>query len=167
MSAILLSTCAPSATADDAVADARAEIVACIDVNLASVERAFDDLYFASEFLLNKVCTNELTKAAEVYQDENNNRQKAALTKKCGPLVEVEDETFNVFSEIDFDQSQKNAQARRVQACHDNYGFIRAGEVVASYDKLESIFVAMTAYTSKRLLNIRIARLDGESTGDK
>ena len=167
ITATVLAACYGPATADESYVEAGNTVRACIDENLVSVERAFDDLYFASEFLLNKVCTSELTDAAEAYQDENENRLNAVLTKKCGPLVEVESETFNVFSEIDFDQSQKNAQARRVRACHANNGFNRIRPETAAYDGLESIFVVMTAYTSKRLLNLRIARLDDKPTGDK
>ena len=168
----MLAACAPPSSADETVRESRVAVESCIDANLDHVEMAFENLYFGSEYLLSKICAAELGAAVEVYHIENNARRDAATTKKCGPIVEIEDDRLKSYpDEVDFDQSLANAKVRRdrdrILDCHRGRTNFGMPERPLPYEALESIHVVMTVYASKRLLNLRISRLDGESTGDK
>lgn len=149
------------------MADAKASGISCIDKNVDAVERAFDNLNEASDFIVLRLCNAEGSLAEKAFRAENKRRQTEYLDEICGELpADVEDEPFNAFSEINFDEASEEAALSKIKSCRHKNVFGGSLWDDDNPELLDPPSYMFHSYASQRLLNLRIARLEGGSTGD-
>ena len=140
---------------------------ACIDAGLEDVERAFDSLSEATDFLVFQLCRLEVDEMEEAYRTENLRLAEIAKIEKCGELKEG-DSVFDILAQpIDLEaMTAADNQRSEILRCHRehmNFGGLQLGFVD---EALPAASDELTAYTARRLLELRTSRLESASTGD-
>ena len=140
------------ALAQDA-ADPNASIEACIRANAARVERAFDSLVEATNFLTGNICLKEIAEAAEVTRATQQERQRARVEEMCAqfdgqtPMQMVGNPMAAECQAMEYDSLWTDVETTVIYA-----GSYAAGRVPAE----------MASLAASLLLDARLARLEAD-----
>jgi hypothetical protein len=164
LTASLLCACSGIAQSEGAYVIADAAVQSCIDDNLDQVEQAFDSLSDASDFVVGRICALELTKSEVHYRAENERRKEIAIVEACGELKAGTDSVDRLLEgPFDVDASIEH---QKTEQCHMEFRFKNPFQNKYQYEALPEASVVHSAYASRRLLELRTTRLNGENIGD-